>query len=345
MKETKRTMAKNAAAKFTLVICAFLNLSAFAVTEEHINKHFAVQPGGELVVDVNMGGIDVSTNGDNEVVVDVVRKIGRSKKADEEAWLKDHPIQFDQSGDTVTVRCRKSQKSSWSFMGRNQNEAKYTITVPSKFNVKLGTSGGGISVIDIAGEIKADTSAGGLKFARLRGVVDGDTSGGGIRMDDCDGKLTLDTSAGGITVTASSGALKADTSGGSITIEKFRGSTRLDTSAGGITLNDVVGQIHAQTSGGGIKASLPARLPEPVNLATSAGGITIHVPSNAAFDVDAETSAGSVTSELPVTIIGKRASDRLKGTVNGGGHDMVLRSSGGSIHVLKSDAVLAEDPR
>src|SRR5262245_35015842 len=134
MKENKRTMVTNAAAKLILVTCVFLSLSAFAVTEEHITKHFSVQPGGRLVFDVNMGGIDVSTNGDNEVVVDVVRKIGRSKKADEEAWLKEHPIQFDQTGDTVTIRCRKSQKSSWSFTGRNQNEAKYTITVPSRFN-------------------------------------------------------------------------------------------------------------------------------------------------------------------------------------------------------------------
>jgi hypothetical protein len=38
---------------------------------------------------------------------------------------------------------------------------------------------------------------------------------------------------------------------------------------------------------------------------------------------------------LPVTVVGKVARDRLKGTVNGGGKSVVLRSSAGSIHLKK----------
>src|ERR1041384_4311413 len=88
--------------------CFLLTLSANAATEEHLTKNFTVRPDGKLVVQVDMGSIDVSTNAGNTVAVDVWRKIGRSKKADEEAYLRDHPVEFKQDGDTVTVRDRKS---------------------------------------------------------------------------------------------------------------------------------------------------------------------------------------------------------------------------------------------
>jgi hypothetical protein len=63
--------------------------------------------------------------------------------------------------------------------------------------------------------------------------------------------------------------------------------------------------------------------------------VTVVVPGDAAFDLDASTSAGRVSSDVPVTVVGKVARDRLKGTVNGGGKSLVLRSSAGSIHLKK----------
>ena len=293
-----------------------------------------------------MGSIDVSTNDGNQVAIDVLRKIGRSKKADEEAYLRDHPVEIKQDGDTVIVRCRsKLRNSSWNFSGHMQNDVKYTITVPAKFNARLETSGGGIAVMDLTGEVKADSSAGSLKFSRLHGPLAGDTSGGGIHLIDCEGKIGVETSAGGITSAGGSGSLKAESSGGAISVSKFQGPANVHTSAGGITLEEVAGEIRADTSGGGIKAALPAPLAGPVKLDTSAGGITVRLAPSAAFELDAATSAGNVTSELPVTVAGRKEHAHLKGSVNGGGHPLVLRSSGGSIHILKSDRLLAGEPK
>jgi hypothetical protein len=121
-----------------LGIC-LLNLSANAVTEEHLSKQFTVKAGGSVVVDVDMGSIEVATNANGVVAIDVLRKIGRSKKADEESFLKDHPVEFSQEGDKVTIRCRSKNKISWSITGKNQNEVKYTITVPCEYNAQLKT--------------------------------------------------------------------------------------------------------------------------------------------------------------------------------------------------------------
>ena len=309
---------------------------ACAATEENFNKTFQVASGGTLVVDVDFGSIDVSTNAaPAEIAVDVWRKITRKDKDGEEQFLRENPVQFLHEGNTLTVRCRTKEKNRW-FSGRgNRNEAKYTVRVPAQFNAKLNTSGGGILVSDLTGEVNADTSGGELRFARLHGPLNGDTSGGGIRVADCEGVIKVDTSGGGIEVMGGGGPLEGKTSGGGVTVKSFGGPVSVKTSGGGVTIENVNGKVIASTSGGPINAVLLSPVPGEVTLSTSGGGVTVKVPGNALFNIDAETSGGRVTCGLPVTVQGKIERGRLKGAVNGGGPAVVLRSSGGGIHIKK----------
>jgi len=310
--------------------------AALAATEEQINKKFNVTPGGTLVVDVDFGSITVNTSGANQATVDVWRKISRKNKADEQAFLRTYPVSFSQDGATLTVRAEHDQEAhAWFWSSRNQNEAKYIITVPAQFNVQLKTAGGPVSVNDLSGDVNAHTSGGGLSFARLHGPLDGQTSGGAIQVADCDGALRIHTSGGGISVTGGSGTLDGHTSGGPVKVKDFHGNTHVETSGGGITVENVTGAIEGSTSGGGVYAVLPSPLSGEVKLSTSGGGITVRIPEHAAFDLDAKTSGGGVSSELPVTVTGKMENGLLKGSVNGGGKTVRLHSSGGGIHVEK----------
>jgi Putative adhesin len=307
--------------------------AALASTEETINKRLAVQPGGTLTVDVDFGSIDVTTADGNDVVVDAWRKVTRGKKADEESYLRDNPINVVQEGANVTVRSKSKQRFSWGM--RNRNEGKYTICVPAHYSAKLGTAGGGISVTGLSGEVTANTSGGGLKFAHLTGPLKGATSGGGIHVDQCEGALRINTSGGPIEVAGGGGSLDGETSGGGVSVKDFRGPARVGTSGGGIRVERVSGEISGSTSGGAIHAELVSRVEAPVKLETSGGGVTVLVSGDAGFELDAETSGGSVSSDLPVTVTGKLDHHRLKGPVNGGGKSVFLRSSGGSIHIKK----------
>jgi len=310
-----------------LVVCA--------ETKEQINKSFAVQPGGKLVIDVEFGSIDVATNSASEVTIDVLRKVSRRSKANEEQFLREHPVNISQDGNTVTITSHgKSRNFGW-WHGSQRTEAKYTVTVPSQFNAQLKTSGGGVVVGDLTGDVNSRTSGGSLKFRRLHGPLDGETSGGSIRVADCEGDLRVHTSGGGIDVAGGSGSLEGGTSGGSVSVRDFRGATHVGTSGGGITIENVAGRITGSTSGGSISARLSSPAAEEVKLETSGGGVTIRVPEAWAFNLDAATSGGGVSSDLPVTVVGKTQRNSLKGSVNGGGKSMFLRTSGGSIHVSK----------
>jgi DUF4097 and DUF4098 domain-containing protein YvlB len=309
-------------------------LSAFAETEERVNKRFPVQPHGTLTVDVDFGAIEVRTNGSNEVIVDVFRKVTRQTKAEEEAYLKERPVTFSQEDNNLKIESAAKRTISFSTHGRQRTEGKFTITVPAHFNAQLKTAGGGIAVGDVTGELNAKTSGGPLNFSHLHGSVDGRTAGGSIRLLDCHGDLKIKTSGGGIDMSGGSGSLNGDTSGGSITIKTFSGPVLVRSSGGGIEVDNVHGKLEGSTSGGSISANF-SPLADEVNLKTSGGGVTLRLPENSAFDLDASTSGGNVSSDLPVSTTGKVPRGKLKGPVNGGGKAVVLHSGGGSIQVKK----------
>src|SRR5579859_3864705 len=105
-------------------------LAVGAETREQINQSFAVQPGGKLVVDVDFGSIDITTNNSNQVTVDVLRKVSRRSKSDEEQFLKDHLVTLTQDGNTVTIYSKGKTKNVRWWFGSQRTEAKYTITLP-----------------------------------------------------------------------------------------------------------------------------------------------------------------------------------------------------------------------
>jgi Toastrack DUF4097 len=321
--------------KLTLLLLFIVSAGAFASTEEKLSQRFAVQPGGTVVVDVEFGTIDISTNATSEVVVDVVRKIGRKKKADEAAYLRDHPVKFTQSGNTVKIESHGSQH--WfSWGGRAiQNEATYTLHVPAQFSARLNTGGGDVEVADLTGEVKVGTGGGGLGFARLHGRLQGETGGGGVNARDCEGALTLRTGGGGVEVIGGAGSLDGTTGGGGVSVKNFQGPAHVSTGGGGVTVEKVQGAVDASTGGGSVHAVLPSELSDPVKLSTRGGGITVSAPKTAAFNLDARTEGGGVTTDLPVAVVGKMEEGCLVGPVNGGGKTVQLHSGGGDIHLKK----------
>jgi hypothetical protein len=279
-----------------LVTC----LVARAETEEQLSKRFAVQPGGKLIVDVDFGAIDVSTNATGEVIVEVVRKVTRDTKQEEEAYLADRPVTFSQDGNTVTIRRRRRAKAT-DRRAAVSAQKKCTITVPAQFSAQLRTAGGAITVNDLTGDVNATTSGGKLQFARLHGALNGRTSGGAIEVVDGDGTQQVKTDGGGINVSGGAGSFAGKTSGGSVTVKDFRGAVQVKSTGGGITVENVAGKLEGKTSGGSISARFASPPSEEVKLATSGGGVTLRVPENSAFDLDASTSGGRVNSDLAVS--------------------------------------------
>ncbi len=290
-----------------------------AKIERTVEKTFTVQPGGTLKVETSGGGIKVEPGSGKEVKIQVKQRIDATTDAEADDLLKHLTLTMEQTGNDVTAIAKYDgeQKSSWFHFGSwPPVQCEFTVTVPATYNADLKTSGGGIAVGDLTGKIVTRTSGGGLRFGRITGSVDGHTSGGGIHLEACSGDVNVHTSGGGIH------------------LGPVGGNAQVHTSGGGITIKEIAGVVNAHTSGGPIDVSFSGPLKGDCEFSTSGGGITVHVDPKSDFNLDAGTSGGGVNCRVPVTVTGEIKRNQIVGKVNGGGHELRLRTSGGGIRVL-----------
>lgn len=145
--------------------------------------------------------------------------------------------------------------------------------------------------------------------------------------------VKLKTGGGSINVADLDGNVQAKTSGGSIHLGEIRGNVDVKTSGGSITVDNVVGNIDAHTSGGSVTAKISQQPTEDSKLTTSGGSVTAYLAANIAVDIDASTSGGRVRSEFEVA--GRIKKTKINGTINGGGPDLKLKTSGGSVNIKR----------
>ncbi len=285
--------------------------------QDTVNKSFAVGPGGTLSLESDLGSIEVRGTGGDKVDIEVVREIRTGREREAERILNEIDMKFDQSGNDVNVSLkydRSGLERLFNNIGRYLR-IKFIVSVPERYNLDLYTKGGGISVDNIQGTVKSRTSGGGLKFDRIEGPITGRTSGGGIDIGDVKGETNVHTSGGSIRIGSAEGPIDAHTSGG------------------GISVDEVMGSLQADTSGGSIKATITSQPKGDCRLTTSGGSITVHLGKGIGVDLDAKTSGGSVSTDFPVTIQGEIKRNALKAEINGGGPNLYLRTSGGSIRI------------
>jgi hypothetical protein len=127
--------------------------------------------------------------------------------------------------------------------------------------------------------------------------------------------------------------LDIENTNGTIRVTEVAGRHELDTTNGRIETVRCAGSIEASTTNGRIEAELLRLTPgQPNSLATTNGRIIVTLPSNFAGEVDASTTNGSIKTDLPVTTT-KIGDSRLRGTVNGGGVPLRLRTTNGGIQI------------
>jgi hypothetical protein len=301
---------------FSVLLCSAASVSARI--ERTIERTFTVQPGGTLNVSTSGGNIEVKPGTGREVRVVAHQTFRRADtEAEADALAKELDLTIEQKANDVYASFRSSQQRIAFIRGGSQVTVSFTVTVPAQFNVDLRTSGGNITVGDLAGEVQVQTSGGNLRLGRIEGTVNGRTSGGNIEVQEARQKVDVRTSGGNIKIGQVSGEVAAHTSGGSISIEQASGA------------------VDAHTSGGNITVAIVGRINRDMTLRTSGGSITARVSPEAAFHLDARTSGGRVRADgMTIQIQGSDPNrGRLSGAVNGGGPTVTLRSSGGNVSV------------
>jgi DUF4097 and DUF4098 domain-containing protein YvlB len=292
-----------------------------ALAETRIEKTLKLEPGGEFSIDTDMGRVTVTgTSGSGVRVVVMARR-------DLSDLLR---FDFEEGTGRASVIARKRHPVSL-FFGDSNAGVRFEIEVPARTAVTVHTSGGAISLSGTQAHAKLNTSGGGIEVRDLRGDLEADTSGGSIHLKGIKGKSRVETSGGGIEAMDIDGPLHAETSGGSIETERTAGDVRLHSSGGGIHIREAGGRVEADTSGGSIEASFTRGNARGGSLESSGGGITVAVDSSVDLSIDAR--GNSVSTDLPLTVRGEFSRGSLHGTLGRGGENLRLRTSGGSVRI------------
>jgi len=269
---------------------AFVLLTAGCAqaAEKKLDRTFAVSPGGALTVDADGASVHVSGSDANQVVVHMFARGSEDNLANTQ-------LDAVQSDNGVTVTLKKA-KRAWSWWGNWNSDEEIEVTVPRRYVINVGTSGGSVELRDTVGAASLHTSGGNISAQNVTGNVE------------------------------------ARTSGGSIHAETIRGDVDARTSGGGLHLLHIDGAIRGKTSGGSVECSLVGAN-RGISVTTSGGGIELSLPKGTAGSLDAGTSGGNVRSDIPVTTT-ESGDTKLVGSINGGGAMIYAHTSGGSISLL-----------
>ncbi len=299
-----------------IFVAIILTVPALAGVEKVVTKNFEVSPGGELFVETDLGSIEIFTSDVHAVDIEIVLEARTSNEKRAHEYFDEFDIQFDASGNIVEIVAEydDDRGDRWR-RGRADFKANFYITVPREFDVTLLTAGGSVAVGDLVGNVRATTSGGSLLFEKIDGSIRGQTSGGNIAVKTCSGQVDVTTSGGSIGIGSVGGDVHAATSGGSIVVE------------------EAFGLVDASTSGGSVMARLAEQPRGDCRLSTSGGNVTVYLKEGINVNLDASTSGGKVYTDFPIKVQGQLTGSSIRASLNQGGPEMRLRTSGGNIEI------------
>ena len=311
--------------------------------EPYITKSFSSESVREVYARTSGGSVDVE-GGSSQARVEVFIKgnNGRSlsKEDIKERLEEDYKLELAVVGGELKVVAEPKDKF---FNWKNALNISFKISVPQQVSTDISTSGGSISMKNLAGSQNFSTSGGSLTIDRLSGKIKGRTSGGSIEVsntkdnidlgtsggsidaDNCNGTLTLSTSGGSIKLNSLTGQIKANTSGGPIRGNSIKGELIAHTSGGGVDLEDLEGSVDASTSGGNMEIEIN-KVDKYVTVHNSGGNIHVTLPANVGLDL--KLRAERIHLENMQNFNGNKEEHKVDGKINGGGVPVSIQTSG-----------------
>jgi hypothetical protein len=173
------------------------------------------------------------------------------------------------------------------------------VRVPHETALDVVTGDGSVACERVTGTLRIATNDGNVSVEGLRGAIELRTGDGGIEASDLDGTLAATTGDGRVHVQG-----------------RFN---RLDVTShdGGVTLN----------------ASPGSRLDSAWSVSTDDGPVLLRIPPDLAATLDARTDDGRLSVGMPVRLEGALHEDRMRGSLNGGGPELRVRTGDGGITI------------
>jgi DUF4097 and DUF4098 domain-containing protein YvlB len=277
-----------------------------------LEKQVPVKPGQKLNVNLKSGGsLSISGWKENSVAIKVLFKNGGA-----DHWK-------------ISVKKVSSGVDLESFYTgpkhKNHRSPAFEIKVPWKFDLKIKSMGGGITIHKVNGDITGKTMGGKLQLSGLKGFVNLKTMGGAVTLKDSDVDGKIKTMGGRVLFENVMGDVSGSSMGGNVIYKNVKSRTgtstgkvvNISTMGGDINVSEALhgakvhtmgGDIHvkaakefitAKTMGGGINID---NIDGWVKATTMGGDVTVHMtgdPGKGKRDVTLSSNGGTITLTVP----------------------------------------------
>jgi hypothetical protein len=233
-----------------------------------------------------------------------------------------------------------------------------SVRVQTSGNISLGSigqrlearsAGGSIRVGDVKGDANFATDGGDIVAGMVEGSVNATTGAGDIVLRGASGPVVAHTAGGQIQLGQCGGSVQATSGAGSIHLDGARGRVEAQTGGGSIDLLQVMGAVHAETTMGDILAQIDAGRDafSASTLRSSMGDVHVFLPGDLPLTVNALIQSGIghvIVSDFPLSERRQNPGDlglgfvQGVGALDGGGPQLTLRTTVGSIEIRKEDA-------
>lgn len=207
-------------------------------------------------------------------------------------------ITDDTDGDRVALEIREPHHFASLRIGFDNRWTRIEVRVPRSADIDLTSGDGSLTIHPIRGNVRARTGDGSITVHGAHGTLSLHTADGSIRGDDLEGKLLAGTGDGSIQVSGKFLSLDLESGDGSITA-----------------------------------SAEPFEDRDDWRLVSGDGSVTIQLPGGFKADLDAQTGDGHISMDFPVEVSGTLRHSLIRGTMNGGGAPLHVKTGDGSIRI------------
>ena len=298
------------AARYSLACMALLGaaFAARAQADEYL-KSYPLTGRATVQVQAQWGAVRVTTSTASKVEFDVTYE-----KRD---WAADPPIESRQDGNVVTLTALVDERSWWGWDTFGNRRLTILVRMPKDADLQLQTTNGDIDVAAVDGRISIHTRNGRVNAQQLSGTIDIGSSNGAISVNALKGAVTVRTTNGPITADGLDGKCEVATTNGEVRVEgRFES----------LDVTSTNGSIFARAEPG-------SRMLSGWSILTTNGGVDLAIPGGLSANLDVNTHNGRIRLDVPVTLLGEEGRNMIRGTLNGGGPELSLRTTNAGIRV------------
>lgn len=283
--------------------------------EEKFEKTLDLVKGGKVIIGNISGNIEVKTWNKAQVQIDALKVSKATTLAKAKENMGKVKIGITEENSTLRIKTEYPEKK---IKGLSVS-IYYTLMIPADASINAGTVSGNVTCEDISGDLKATTVSGNVIVSGAKSGANCSTTSGSVEVDNVIGDVKLKSVSGNVMANEIKGNVDASTVSGSVVLTNISDAD----------------DVEATTISGKVKYEGDLASNGYYHLKSHSGRVEFIVPSNAAFDLDARTFSGSINSDFDITVRGKISKKSLKGSVNGGGAEVELKSFSGSVYLKK----------